>query len=195
MSTDYTELLHRPGRAEHMETLEQHLNEAAELAHAVWIAAGSEGAFACKRDRDAFQRLASVLADHATAALVRFYQEDADETDAPPCPSFAAAQDFELAKAHFLAATAECSRVAAPGPITAEMKAAEDRQRAAQEGINAAARALYQTAPAAPHGAIALLSVVVDEIEASEVAHALHGGKHMIGAMRRALEVLEREIA
>ena len=70
---DDARMLHHPGRADHLESLEEHLNSAARLSRAVWaLAFSSEFSTGDRRNAEALTELASAAADHASAARVSF---------------------------------------------------------------------------------------------------------------------------
>ena len=72
MTDDMTELLHRPDRAERLDSLENHIHTAAGLARAMWLTLHSEMIGAEKRNVEGLQALASAVADHASAANYLF---------------------------------------------------------------------------------------------------------------------------
>jgi hypothetical protein len=72
-------MLHRPDRADHIDSLEEHLNIAARLSRAMWeLAASPDLSTEDDRSREALQELAGMVADHASAARYAFYKENAD---------------------------------------------------------------------------------------------------------------------
>jgi hypothetical protein len=74
---DHKEMMHSPGLADNLRSLEEHLNCAAYLTRALWLVMSSTDFSAGdKRDKDALQELASVAADHASAARYAWYLED-----------------------------------------------------------------------------------------------------------------------
>jgi hypothetical protein len=76
---DDARMLHRPCRADHLESLEEHLNAAARLSRAVWaLAISPDFSTRERRDAEALTELASAAADHASAARYIFYKENAD---------------------------------------------------------------------------------------------------------------------
>ena len=63
------QLLHLPGRVDHLEDLEEHLLKASRLARALWVALSNEDiSSGDDRTRFALMELASEVADHASAA-------------------------------------------------------------------------------------------------------------------------------
>ena len=71
-------MLHRPDRADHIDSLEEHLNIAARLARALWeLAASPDLSTEDDRSREALQELAAMVADHASAARYAFYKKNA----------------------------------------------------------------------------------------------------------------------
>lgn len=66
-------LLHWPGRANRLDSVETHLIAASGLARALWHAAQSGLAFNDERDAEAFRQLAGELADHVSAAQLAFH--------------------------------------------------------------------------------------------------------------------------
>jgi hypothetical protein len=69
----HADYLHLPARADHLEGMDQHLNKAARLSRALWIALGNEELSSGDlRSRDALLELASQVADHASAAEFLF---------------------------------------------------------------------------------------------------------------------------
>ncbi len=75
-------MLHHPGRADHMDSLEEHLNIAARLARALWeLAASPDLSTEDDRSREALQELAGMVADHASAARYAFYKKNAGSGD------------------------------------------------------------------------------------------------------------------
>jgi hypothetical protein len=70
-------MMHSPDRADNLRSLEEHLNSAAYLTRALWLVMSSNDlSVEDKRDKDAHQELASVAADHASAARYAWYRED-----------------------------------------------------------------------------------------------------------------------
>lgn len=70
-------MMHLPDRADDLRSVEEHLNSAAYLTRALWLVMSSPDFSAGdKRDKDALQELASVAADHASAARYAWYLED-----------------------------------------------------------------------------------------------------------------------
>jgi hypothetical protein len=77
---DDARMLHRPDRANHLESLEEHLNTAARLSRAVWALAFSpDFSTGERRDAEALTELASAAADHASAARYVFYKENREQ--------------------------------------------------------------------------------------------------------------------
>ncbi|MBB4201140.1 hypothetical protein CCR94_10625 [Rhodoblastus sphagnicola] len=70
------EWLQRPDRLKYLETTEEHLTIAHNLARALWLLLDGE-AYADEDPRDvqALAELASAVADHAGAARVAYYME------------------------------------------------------------------------------------------------------------------------
>jgi hypothetical protein len=76
-------MLHRPDRADHIDSLEEHLNIAARLARALWeLAASPDLSTEDDRSREALQELAGMVSDHASAARYAFYKENAGSAKA-----------------------------------------------------------------------------------------------------------------
>ncbi len=74
----HADYLHLPARADHLEGMDQHLNKAARLSRALWIALGNEELSSGDlRSRDALLELASQVADHASAAEYIHVTQDA----------------------------------------------------------------------------------------------------------------------
>ena len=74
----FAQLLHLPGRADHLEDLEEHLLKASRLARALWVALSNEDiSSGDDRTRNALMELASEVADHASAAEYVFHTEAA----------------------------------------------------------------------------------------------------------------------
>jgi hypothetical protein len=72
----FAKYLHSPMRADHLESLEEHLNSAASLSRALWIALSNEDCDGLEeRSRVALLELAGVVADHASAAVCVFNME------------------------------------------------------------------------------------------------------------------------
>ncbi len=72
------QLLHLPGRVDHLEDLEEHLLKASRLARALWLALSNEDiSSGDDRTRFALMELASEVADHASAAEYVFHTEAA----------------------------------------------------------------------------------------------------------------------
>jgi hypothetical protein len=77
------EMLHLPGRIEHLEDLEGHLLKASRLSRALWLALCSEDVSSeDERTRRALMQLASEVADHASAAEYVFHTQSADRVKA-----------------------------------------------------------------------------------------------------------------
>jgi hypothetical protein len=68
--------LHHPARAGSMESLEEHLTTAANLARALWNAIDGLDSGTDERDKLALYELAGAVADHASAARYAFYLQD-----------------------------------------------------------------------------------------------------------------------
>lgn len=65
----YKHLLHIPGRADNLDDVDNHLNTAARLSRALWNALGNPDLdLKDERDREALMELASMVADHTSAA-------------------------------------------------------------------------------------------------------------------------------
>ncbi|HEY8162070.1 MAG TPA: hypothetical protein VIF34_07370 [Methylocystis sp.] len=62
------ELLHWPGRKHCLLTLEEHLDHSSALARALWLATDADVDFKDPRDVAAIRNLASLVADHTSAA-------------------------------------------------------------------------------------------------------------------------------
>jgi hypothetical protein len=81
IDTDAAKMLHHPSRADYHESLEEHLNIAARLSRALWELAGSPDLDTQdERSLDALKELASMVADHASAARYVFYKKSAAST-------------------------------------------------------------------------------------------------------------------
>lgn len=79
------DLLHVPGRKDHLEDVDNHLNSAARLARALWNALSNpELDFSDERDREAMIELASIVADHTSAAEAARGKEYAKPKEAVP---------------------------------------------------------------------------------------------------------------
>jgi hypothetical protein len=67
---DHTfDLLHVPGRKDNLDDIHNHLNTAARLARVLWNELSNpELDLSDERDREAMVELASIVADHASAA-------------------------------------------------------------------------------------------------------------------------------
>jgi hypothetical protein len=68
--------LHHPARARSMESLEEHLATAANLARALWNAIDGLDSGTDERDKLALYELAGAVSDHASAARYAFYLQD-----------------------------------------------------------------------------------------------------------------------
>jgi len=78
VDVDDAKMLHHPSRADHHESLEEHLNTTARLSRALWeLMASPDLDTQDERSRDALKELASVVADHASAARYVFYTKSA----------------------------------------------------------------------------------------------------------------------
>ena len=64
--------LHDPTREHALQSLEAHLNAAANLTRAVWALIEGGSNFDDQRTLNALRQLADSAADHASAALVQF---------------------------------------------------------------------------------------------------------------------------
>jgi hypothetical protein len=74
---DLRELMHAPLRADNLLSMEEHLNCAAYLTRAMWlVTTSSELNTEDKRDHDAIRELASVAAEHVSAARYLFYRKN-----------------------------------------------------------------------------------------------------------------------
>jgi hypothetical protein len=74
----FAQLLHSPGRVDHLEDLDEHLLKASRLARALWLALSNEDISSGDvRSRYALIELASEVADHASAAEYVFHTKDA----------------------------------------------------------------------------------------------------------------------
>ena len=74
----FAQLLHLPGRIDHLEDLEEHLLKASRLARALWLALSNEDiSSGDDRTRNSLMELASEVADHASAAEYVFRTKDA----------------------------------------------------------------------------------------------------------------------
>ncbi len=72
-------MLHLPSRADHHESLEEHLNVAARLSRALWeLMISHDLDTEDERTLDALKELASTVADHASAARYVFYKKSAE---------------------------------------------------------------------------------------------------------------------
>jgi hypothetical protein len=96
--------LHHPARARSMESLEEHLTIATNLARALWNAIDGLDSGTDERDKLALYELAGAVADHASAARYAFYLQDersaaraieAAETD----PVFPAIEEWKRVRA------------------------------------------------------------------------------------------------
>jgi hypothetical protein len=68
-SKEGSKLLHRPSRAHNLSDLDDHLNTAARLSRALWNALNNPNIDTSdERDREALAELASIIADHTSAA-------------------------------------------------------------------------------------------------------------------------------
>jgi len=75
---EHSDYLHWPARADHLEDMEQHLNKAARLSRALWVALSSvETDTQDARTRSALIELASEIADHSSAAEYIHATQDA----------------------------------------------------------------------------------------------------------------------
>jgi hypothetical protein len=63
-----TALLHWPGRKDHLLSLEEHLDQAASMARMLWLSLEADVDLKDPRDAAALRSLASLVADHASAA-------------------------------------------------------------------------------------------------------------------------------
>ncbi len=71
--------LHHPSRANNLETTEEHLDAAQNLARALWLLLDDGGYNNDDpRDAQAVAELASAVADHASAASVAYHKETVD---------------------------------------------------------------------------------------------------------------------
>ena len=71
-------MLHHPSRADHHESLEEHLNIAARLSRALWeLMISHDLDTEDERTLDALKELASTVADHSSAARYVFYKKSA----------------------------------------------------------------------------------------------------------------------
>lgn len=74
-------LLHLPGRAQNLLSLEDHICTAARLSHALWMALGNDGLDFADREILAVKELAGIIADHASAAeYILTYTEQLQST-------------------------------------------------------------------------------------------------------------------
>jgi hypothetical protein len=82
MTANIAKLLHHPRRAHNLESAEEHLGAAQNLARALWLLLDSEGGYNGEdpRDAQALQQLASAVADHASAANVAYHKELGERT-------------------------------------------------------------------------------------------------------------------
>jgi hypothetical protein len=77
LDVDDAEMMHEPGRVDHLELMEQHINNVAYFTRALWVLAQSDELDTQdKRNRDALVAVASAAADHASAARYLFYRKN-----------------------------------------------------------------------------------------------------------------------
>lgn len=84
---DHASLLHFPGRAERLDTLETHIFKAARLSRALWELTLNNDPTEDLRTWEALRQLASKVADHASAAEYLFDNEPLEKKldDASDC--------------------------------------------------------------------------------------------------------------
>lgn len=71
------DMMHTAMRIDHMESMEEHLNNAVYLTRALWLLAHSEELDGHeKRNRDALVAVADAAVDHTSAARYLFYRKN-----------------------------------------------------------------------------------------------------------------------
>jgi hypothetical protein len=72
---ELADVLHWPGRADHLDDIAGHLDKASSLARALWLMLMDGADTKDQRDISALRSLACEVADHASAALYIFVKE------------------------------------------------------------------------------------------------------------------------